>query len=116
MASIVVMDDDERIRKTIVAGLQVDGHEVQAFEDAAPALKTVDFNQIDLVITDLQMPTLGDQLILMLRERGVSVPVIVISGVLNEDRSRYLKDLGVQRLLEKPFELSALRTIVKELL
>lgn len=116
MATIVVTDDDEAMRNAIVRVLQREGHKVLAFEDAAPALDAVNFEEVGLFITDLQMPTLGEQFILILREKGVDVPVIVISAFLSEDRTRYLKDLGVHQVLEKPFQLSQLLRVMKELM
>ena len=60
MAKIVVMDDEASVRGVLQRALQMDRHEVLAFEDATLALEEVDFNEIDLVITDLVMPTPGD--------------------------------------------------------
>ena len=60
MAKIVVMDDEASVRGVLQRALQMDGHEVLAFEDATLALAEVDFNEIGLVITDLVMPTPGD--------------------------------------------------------
>ena len=115
MATIVVIDDEQAVRNVIVRALQQEGHEVLAFEDAAPALDDVNFDEVDLVITDLVMPTPGDQFILILRQDEVEVPVIVLSGYLNEDRIEYLKDLGVQQVLEKPLEVSQLLKMVREI-
>ncbi len=116
MPKIVVTDDDDTVRLSLVRSLQRAGYEVLAFPDAAPALDQVDFGQVDLVITDLQMPLLGEQFILMLREMNIQVPVIVITAHLSEDRARYLQNLGVHQVLEKPFRLSALLEILREML
>ncbi len=69
MAKIVVMDDENTIRVAITRVLERDGHEVLAFEDAAPALEEVNWEEIDLVVSDLVMPTPGDQFILILQSR-----------------------------------------------
>ncbi|MBB31084.1 MAG: hypothetical protein CME25_19515 [Gemmatimonadetes bacterium] len=60
MAKILVMDDEASVGGVLQRALQMDRHEVLAFEDATLALEEVDFNEIDLVITDLVMPTPGD--------------------------------------------------------
>lgn len=116
MPTVVVVDDDEVIRTALVHALRNEQYNVLAFPDAAPALDRVDFSEVDLVITDLQMPLLGEQLILVLREKGVEVPVIVMSAYLKEDRVRYLQDMGVHQFLEKPFRLSSLVETVKGML
>ncbi len=116
MAKIVVMDDEEAVRSAITRVLQRAGHEVLAFEDAAPALDEVNFEEIDLVLTDLVMPTPGDQFILVLQQEDIEVPVIVLSANLNEERIRYLEELGTDRILEKPFDLAELLKVVEECL
>ena len=108
MAKIVVLDDEDTIRTAITRVLERDGHEVLAFEDAAPALEQVDWEDIDLVVSDLVMPTPGDQFILILQQEGVEVPVIILSANLNEERIQYLEELGVEMTIPKPFEFSQL--------
>jgi DNA-binding NtrC family response regulator len=116
MATIVVTEDDDIVRSLVVEALQRDGHRVLAFDDAAPALDRVDFGGVDLIVTDLRMPMHGEQFILLLRERGVTVPVIVISAYLDADRSHYLESMGVHRLLPKPIRMAHLRSAVREML
>ena len=113
MAKIVVMDDDATVLNAITVILKKQGHEVQSFEDAQPALDEVDFTKVDLVVTDLVMPTPGDQFALIMQYEGIEVPIIVISANLNEGRIRYLEELGVRRILEKPFEVADLLEEVK---
>ena len=59
MAKIVVMDDEDAIRTAITKVIEHEGHEVLALPDAATALKEVNFEEIDLVVSDLMMPTPG---------------------------------------------------------
>ena len=116
MAKIVVMDDEDTIRMAITRVLERDGHEVQAFEDAAPALEQVDWDDIDLVVSDLVMPTPGDQFVLILQQEGVEVPVIILSANLNEERIQYLEELGVEMTMPKPFEFAQLLEAVNGVL
>lgn len=103
MAKIVVVEDEKSICDVVVQMLKYAGHTVQAFEDARPALDSVDFSQTDLVVTDLEMPTSGEELIQTLRDRGIQIPVLVMSGHLDEERRRHLASLGVQETIDKPF-------------
>jgi DNA-binding response OmpR family regulator len=96
--------------------LEREGHEVLSFEDAAPALAQVNFSEVDLVISDLVMPTPGDQLILILQQEGVEVPVIILSANLNEERIQYLQELGVKHTIPKPFEFANLLSVVRAVL
>ena len=105
MATIVVMDDDEVILNLIRKVLETEGYNVEAFPDAGPALETVDFEQVDLVITDLSMPTSGEVFLRTLRERGIQTPVVVLTGYITESKAQYLKVLGAREIIGKPFNL-----------
>lgn len=116
MAKIVVIEDEKSICDVVVQMLEYAGHRVQAFEDARPALETVDFFQTDLVVTDLEMPTSGEELIQTLRGRGVQTPVLVMSGHMDEERKRHLASLGVQETIDKPFGIPHFLATVKALI
>ena len=70
----------------------------------------------DVIIVDQKMPNLtGAELVAALRERGVKSRIIVLSAhVTNEVRKTY-KDLGVQAIFEKPFDVAHLRAAVDTL-
>ncbi len=105
MATVLVMEDDDIIRRLIVRVLRINKHTPLAFPDAGPALAEVDFSSVDLIVTDLSMPTHGEEAIRRIRRRGVTAPIIVVSGQLNSDKSNYLIGLGAQATLKKPFNL-----------
>lgn len=107
MATVVVLEDDDFVRAFVRRLLQISGHRVLDFSDAAPALAEVDFDHVDLVITDMQMPTSGEVAIRTIRERGFDVPIVVMSGHINPEDSDYYIGLGAQSLLLKPFTLES---------
>lgn len=113
MATVLVMDDDDIVRNLIVRVVGLKNHRAVAFPDAGPALETVDFDQIDLIITDLSMPTNGEETIRILRQRGVHVPIIVVSGQMQETKADYLRSIGVQATLSKPFQLQELLGLIE---
>lgn len=105
MATVVVMDDDDFVRTFVCRLLQIAGHQTLPFPDAAPALKEVDFDGVDLVITDLQMPTHGRVAIQTIRERGFDVPIVVMSGHIQPQEVDAYMAMGAQSLLSKPFAI-----------
>jgi DNA-binding response OmpR family regulator len=105
MAAIVLLDDDEVILNMMRRMLEMEGHTVATYPDAAPALDEVDFKQVDLIVTDLKMPTSGEDFIRTLRERRIQVPIIVLSGNITEEKALHLKTLGAQEIIKKPFDL-----------
>lgn len=115
MATVVVIDDDRTVRLAMARMLEFSGFHVLDFEDARPALDEVDFSKADLIVTDLQMPTPGDELLRVLRQRGIKVPVVVVSGILDDEAERMLKELGADRTMSKPFLMSELVEVAREL-
>ena len=115
MAKVLSMDDEEIIRREMVLVLERAGYETVAYPDAAPALAEVDFSTIDLVITDLNMPLRGDTAVDVLRARGLTMPVVLISGDLRGDDIRRLRD-QVDFFMQKPFPIEEMVDVVGELL
>ena len=116
MATVLILDDDAWVRRTLCLALERAGYATDAWSDAAAALARVDFDAVDLIITDLSMPLPGDQVIQRLRARGLTTPIMVLSGCLQGPDSARLRALGASRVLAKPYELEVLLGTVAELL
>ena len=118
MAKIVVIDDESVVRGFTSRLLEMEGHEVISFPDAAPALETCNLEDVDLILTDLTMPTSGEELIKTVRCRGIQTPIIVASATLTSrrDLSDHLKSIGAQAMLEKPFGAEELFHLIEEVL
>ena len=103
MALILLVDDEDLIRRNLTALLQKHGYDVLPFDDGAPALEALGSENVDLILTDLDMPTPGEELIRLGRQRGYSGPAIVMSGSRNVD-SAYCDVIEADAALIKPFE------------
>ncbi len=113
MPRIVVFEDDPTIRNLVCQILKSEGHVVEDYEDPGPALGVVDFASVDLLITDLTMPTPGEEAIRRLRNEGIDVPIIVMSAHLSPAKTTYLKKLGVSYTIAKPFKINDLLEAVE---
>ena len=100
MATIAVIDDNALMRMTLQMTLEAGGFSVRIFDDAEAALAD-NLDDIDLLLTDLEMPTPGEESIRQLRDRGDQVPIVVLSASVN-GRELELYDLGAQVVLSKP--------------
>jgi DNA-binding response OmpR family regulator len=121
MARILIIDDDDQIRKMLRLTLNAAGFDVVEAQDGKIAMKL--FHQdltVDLVITDLIMPEKeGIETIIELRRDFPKVPIIAISGGGRIDPNDYLllaKKLGAQITLEKPFSRKDIINAVNELI
>jgi CheY-like chemotaxis protein len=103
MATILVADDEKMCRESIQKVLEREGHVVESAEDVDSALHKLDERQFDLVVCDYRMPRkTGADLIVELRQRGQSVPVIVISAFADGATERNVLALGAKEVLRKP--------------
>ena len=116
MDTVVVIEDEAAVRKIVADLLEQNGYKVLSFSDAEPALHAVNFDTIDLIITDLAMPTRGEEAILTLRSSGITAPIIVLSGALTDGEAVSLQAIGVNHVLPKPFKMKTLLDTVQWLL
>ena len=112
---ILVVDDDESIRSTLVDALSMVGYSVLQAQSGLSALKILDKQPVDLVLSDVEM-TEGDGFFLLkeIQSRKSNSPVIFISGHA-EISADSVKRLGAVDLLKKPFDISELFRIVSTL-
>jgi two-component system C4-dicarboxylate transport response regulator DctD len=111
---VYVIDDDEATRTSIEQMLKLRGYEAESFASAEPVLKLPEFETADCIITDVKMPGMnGEQFLAEVIRRGVSSPVIMITG--HGDISMAVRCLktGAYDFVEKPFEDEVLIACVK---
>jgi DNA-binding response OmpR family regulator len=112
---ILVVDDDESIRHVSTKALTAHGFSVDGAEDGDIAWKALQDNSYDMVITDHNMPVLtGLELIKKLRAARMSLPVILVSGILPSDELNRHPNLHLTAVLMKPFTLDELVLAVHE--
>ena len=111
MASLLVVDDEPRIRTVLKRSLSAQGHTVYEASDGQAALDQIDSREMDLVLLDLAMPRRGGLDVLsVLKDRDSSPPVIVLTAVTEISARIQALDWGAVDVVAKPFsamELSA---------
>jgi DNA-binding response OmpR family regulator len=112
--TLLVVEDEERIASFLRKGLSAHGYAVEWASTGAEALRLGTGPGIALVILDLKLPDLdGLEVLAVLRERGVTVPVLILSARAQvADRVRGL-DLGADDYLVKPFAFKELLARVR---
>ena len=120
MASILVIDDDEQIRKLFRSVLEREGHEVTVAPDGKQGVLKYRRNPVDLIIMDILMPEQeGLEAIMELKRDFHEVKIIAISGggqIRAEDYLIIAKNMGAMRTLSKPVERFALLKTIRELI
>ncbi len=121
MKTILVIDDEEPIRKLLHQYLSSEGYEVFEAPEGNTGVGVLNANPIDLIITDLIMPGKeGLETIAEIRKLNPELPIIAMTGggVFNDPEVfiQVAKKFGAQRGLQKPFERADLLNAVKDLL
>ena len=115
---IYVVDDDPKIGDLFAKVLGRDGYATRGFTSAEPLLQAVDDGAPpDLVLTDLMMPDVsGMELIEALRERGLTIPVIVMTAHSSVQTAVEAMRLGAFHYLQKPVNLEEMRALLAKAL
>ena len=118
--TVLLVDDDDNVLKTISPMLTDAGYNVLSVTKARAGFDQLQSHSVDLIITDIIMPEMeGIEFILKLRKESPSVPIIAISGSGRSSRFDYLtmaRRLGATAVLEKPFGREELLSVVAEVL
>jgi two-component system KDP operon response regulator KdpE len=113
---VLVVDDEQSIRRAVGRALAARGYEVQLATDGEEALTAAAAFQPDLVVLDLNLPVL-DGLAVCRQLRGWSqVPILVLSVREDESDKVAALDLGADDYLTKPFGIDELMARVRALL
>ena len=118
-AAILVVEDDEAVRQTLVDILELNGHEVRSATNGKEALALARQEAPALVLTDVEMPILdGFGLLRELRgdESLRRVPVIVLSAKVDRAATRRGMELGADDYITKPFSPRVLTSRVAAVL
>jgi DNA-binding NtrC family response regulator len=116
MAEILVVDDDDVIRDTLCELLSLE-HACQTADNAEAALAKLEAQAFDVVLTDISMPGLsGKELLTRVLEMYPGTPVIMISGLSDEEQAQSLLSLGAFDYLLKPFRLEVVEESVRRAL
>ena len=86
-ATILIVDDEEPIRRLFALILADAGYNSLAAETGDKALALLGTNTVDLILLDLHMPGQfdGEELLFRLRDQGDEVPIIIVSGWVDDD-------------------------------
>ncbi|MEE2903612.1 MAG: HD domain-containing phosphohydrolase [Myxococcota bacterium] len=108
-ARLLVVDDDEAVRRIVAELLQEEGYEPAIAASAEEALELLSKNQFELVISDIKMPGAdGLALLRNLRESHPETAVIMMTGFGQIESAVEALKLGASDYLTKPVRLAAL--------
>jgi DNA-binding response OmpR family regulator len=109
---VLVIDDDAQVRNLLCEYLEMLGFRVQPASGGVEGLALFVEQSYDLVITDLMMPDMtGWDVSRAIRARGATVPVILVTGSVDNLEARHVREAGLT-VVPKPFTLQDLRAAI----
>lgn len=113
---ILIADDEFIMRKTMEMRLKKDGHLIETAADGTEAMDKIRSFEPDLVITDLNMPGASglDIIRLIRKELTLSTPIIILSGMGDEEVVKKALSLGASDYISKPVSPGSLSEQIRK--
>ncbi len=104
-AVVHLIDDDDAVRHSLAFVLTAAGHAVRVYELGSAFLAALQTLQPGCIVSDVRMPGVdGLELLRKLRELGVDMPVIIITGHADVPLAVEAMKAGASDFIEKPFD------------
>ena len=116
MAKILIIEDEEQVRKYLRKTLELNGYEVIEAANGKIGISLCSETPVDLVITDIVMPYVsGTGLVTALKESNPRIPVIAITGY-GEEPEAVATEKKADLVLSKPVKMAELKEHIARLL
>jgi two-component system response regulator AtoC len=113
---ILVVDDEEIVRESLLDWLREDGYQVEAAEDGFKALEKFKDRSWDIALVDLKMPKMdGLQLMQKIKEIHPETQVVIITAFATVNTAVQAMKTGAYDYLVKPFNPEELSLLIKRL-
>ncbi|MGA2231884.1 MAG: sigma-54 dependent transcriptional regulator [Tepidisphaeraceae bacterium] len=113
MARILVVDDQEILRDSLVATLKREEHDVVACAESTAAAQRIAQGRFDLLITDLKMPRMsGIELLIEARKLRPDLPVVLMTAFATVNTAVEAMKLGAYDYIQKPFDGQQIKLLV----
>jgi len=119
VSKILVIDDEQNLRKLAGVNLTARGHQVLTAPNGERGLKLAKLEHPDLILLDLMMPGISgwDVLLTLKVNRKLrKIPVIILTATEQEREEDRIRSMRTAGYLNKPFAIEKLLTLVEQTL
>lgn len=115
--TVLIVDDNETVLDTLYKVVKSNGMNADLAENGEKALMKITNHHYDLILLDINMPKMnGFEVIQSIRTQGSNVPIIIISGRMDDYDILYGLDIGADDYITKPYNPVILGAKVKALI
>ncbi|MDA7979130.1 MAG: sigma-54 dependent transcriptional regulator [Pirellulales bacterium] len=112
--AILVVDDQDAVRESISAALMMFGHRVQSAASAKDALRHLPSDDVDVVVTDLQMPGMdGLELMHTMHQRSYNAEIVMVTAHASVSTAVEAMRRGAFDYIEKPIDVDRLDEVIR---
>lgn len=112
---LLLVDDDKEVLRLLRDMIRLSGHKVIATHDGQEALKIIETEEIDVVLTDLGMPVVsGWEIAKRAKQKNPAMPVILLTGWGVQYEKEDLADQGIDMVLSKPLGYDKLQEVLQK--
>jgi DNA-binding NtrC family response regulator len=117
MSTILIVEDEAKMRRLLELNLGEDGFTTLSAGDAESGLKLLRDNSVDLVVTDLKLPGMnGLEFLQAIKRQNAAMPVVVMTAFGSVETAVDAMKAGASDYVLKPFSLTEMRLVIhKEL-
>ena len=113
--SILVVDDDAEVRKTLSSILSKEGYSVETAENGKQATKISEKSRFDVALIDIKLPDMeGTELLHRLKENQPHMVKIVITGFPTLENAMETVNEGADGYILKPFDVEKLLEMIRK--
>jgi len=115
MPSILIVEDEAKMRRLLELNLGDEGYTVHAASDAEAGLNILRQEKVDLVLTDLKLPGMnGLEFLQMVKRTNATVPVVVMTAYGTVETAVEAMKAGAVDYVLKPFPLEEIQLVVRK--
>jgi DNA-binding NtrC family response regulator len=115
MATILIVEDEPRMRRLLEISLGEDGHTVRSVADAETGLKNLARDPADLVVTDLKLPGMhGLDFLAEARRMNSGIPMIVMTAYGSVETAVEAMKAGASDYVLKPFTMAEMKLVINK--
>jgi len=114
---ILIVDDSDELTQVIAEFLGMCGYSVFTARDGIDALRFMEKETMDVVVSDIHMPRMdGYTLMTEIKSRHPRTPIILITGFSVSEAQKMAFEKGADAFVAKPFHLKDLKGVIESVM